>query len=334
MTAPQDWRPTATRDALAARAALLARARAFLTERGAIEVETPALSRAAAPDLHLASLVVAAPDAAASAPRYLHTSPEYPLKRLLAAGHGDCFALAKVWRGGEVGARHQPEFTMLEWYRLGWDHCRLMGEVAELIAALLAPRVALDAPEVLTYREAFRIHLDLDPFAAEDATLAARCAAAGLVDGATADCPGLDRDGLLDFLGSHLVYPRLGMGRVTLLTDFPATQCALARVRPGAAPGEPPVAERFEAFVAGLELANGYHELADAAEQRARFEQANVARRARGLPVMPLDEAFLAALAHGLPDCAGVALGFDRVVMLAVGAATLEEVIAFPWTRA
>lgn len=330
MTAPQDWRPTATRDTLAARAVLLARARAFLTERDAIEVETPALSCAAAPDLHLASLAVTVPDGT----RFLHTSPEYPLKRLLAAGHGDCFALAKVWRSGEVGVRHQPEFTMLEWYRVGWDHRRLMDEVAELIAALLAPRVMLTAPEVLTYREAFRVHLDLDPFGASDATLAARCAAAGLLDRPNAIRPGLDRDCMLDFLGSHLVYPQLGAGRVTLLTDFPAAQCALARVRPGATPGDPPVAERFEAFVSGIELANGYHELADSGEQRTRFELANAARLARGLPTMPLDAAFLAALAHGLPDCAGVALGFDRVVMLALGAATLDEVIAFPWTRA
>jgi lysyl-tRNA synthetase class 2 len=325
MTASQDWRPTATRDALAARAALLARARAFLGERGVLEVETPALSQAAAADPHLVSLAVDAPGGT----RHLHTSPEFPLKRLLAAGHGDCFALAKVWRGGEVGPRHQPEFTMLEWYRVGWDHRRLMGEVAELIAALLAPRLALGAPEVVTYREAFQRRLGLDPLTAPELALDALMAGSGF----DAQME-LDRDGKLDLLGSHLVYPGLGQGRVTLLTDFPASQCALARVRPGAAPGEPAVAERFEAFVAGLEIANGYHELADAAEQRARFDAANALRAARGLPRMPADERLLAALAHGLPDCAGVALGFDRVVMLALGARTLDEVIAFPWARA
>jgi lysyl-tRNA synthetase class 2 len=325
MTSSQDWRPAATREALAARAALLARARAFLTERGAIEVETPALSTAAATDLHLASLAVDAPGGT----RYLHTSPEFALKRLLAAGHGDCFALGKVWRGGEVGPRHQPEFTMLEWYRVGWDHRRLMGEVAELIAALLAPRHALGAPEVVTYREAFQRAIGLDPLTAPELALDAVMAGSGF----DAQME-LDRDGKLDLLGSHLVYPRLGQGRVTLLTDFPASQCALARVRPGAAPGEPAVAERFEAFVAGIELANGYHELADVAEQRARFAADNARRAARGLPPMPADERLLAALAHGLPDCAGVALGFDRVAMLALGARTLDEVIAFPWTRA
>jgi lysyl-tRNA synthetase class 2 len=328
MTPDQDWRPTATRAALAARAALLARARAFLSGRGVIEVETPALSRAAAPDLHLASLVVDAPDGAASGNRYLQTSPEYPLKRLLAAGHGDCFALAKVWRVGEVGSHHQPEFTMLEWYRVGWDHRRLMAEVAELIAALLAPRLTLAPPEVVTYRDAFLQHLGVDPLTAADLALDALMAGSGF----DAQME-LDRDGKLDLLGSHLVYPRLGQGRVTLLTDFPASQCALARLRPGR-DGGPAVAERFEAFVAGIELANGYHELADVVEQRARFESANGARLARGLPAMPLDQRLLAALAHGLPDCAGVALGFDRVVMLALGAGALDEVIAFPWARA
>jgi len=324
MASDTDWRPTATREALAARAAMLAQARAFLVERGAVEVETPALSSAAAPDPHLTSLAVDAPGGR----RYLHTSPEYPLKRLVAAGFGDCFALAKVWRGGELGPRHQPEFTMLEWYRVGWDHRRLMVEVAELIAALLAPRRALAAPEVVTYRDAFRQRLGLDPHNAPELGLDALLAGAGF----DAQLE-LDRDAKLDLLASHLVYPQLGQGRVTLLSEFPASQCALARVRP-ARDGEPAVAERFEAFVAGIELANGYHELADPVEQRTRFERANELRRARGLPESPLDERFLAALASGLPDCAGVALGVDRVVMLALGAVTLDEVVAFPWTRA
>ena len=321
MNDANDWRPTATRDALVERAALLARARAFLTERGAFEVETPAISTAAAPDLHLASLAVPAPDG----PRHLHTSPEYALKRLLAAGHGDCFALGKVWRAGESGSHHQPEFTMLEWYRTGWDHHRLMDEVAALIAALLAPRHALAAPEVVTYRAAFSAELGIDPLTVPDLGLDALLAGGGFDSQLD-----LDRDAKLDLLASHFVYPKLGQGRVTLLTDFPASQCALARIRPG----DPPVAERFEAFVAGLELANGYHELADAGEQRRRFEHANAQRRARGLPEMPLDERLLAAMAEGLPDCAGVALGFDRVVMLALGARRLDEVIAFPWARA
>jgi len=324
-----DWHPTATRDALVARAALLARTRAFMAERGVLEVEVPALSVAAAPDPHLASLAVVT----TAGTRHLHTSPEYPLKRLLAAGFGDCYALGKVWREGEVGSRHQPEFTMLEWYRVGWDHRRLMAELAELIAALLAPRHALAAPEVVSYRDAFQARLGLDPLRADAGALAELCVARGAVGARDLERMALDRDGLLDLLCSHYVHPTLGAGRVTLLTDFPASQCALARIRPGH-DGEPAVAERFEAFVGGVELANGYHELADAAEQRQRFERANRTRADRGLPTMPLDERLLAALAHGLPACAGVALGFDRVAMLALGAGTLDEVIAFPWTRA
>jgi lysyl-tRNA synthetase class 2 len=316
-----DWRPTANRAALVARAALLARARAFLTARGALEVETPALSAAAATDLHLASLGVATPDG----PRFLHTSPEYPMKRLLAAGVGDCFQFTRVFRAGEAGGRHNPEFTMLEWYRVGWDHQRLMREVGELLAELLGPRAARLV--VLSYAEAFRAHAGFDPHRASDAELRVAATAVG------ASAASLDRDACLDVIASHAVYPRLGQGCVTVVHDYPASQAALARVRP-ATGDEPALAERFEVFVAGLELANGYHELGDATEQRARFARDNDSRAARGLPAMPLDEHLLAALASGLPDCAGVALGFDRVVMLALDATRIEEVIAFPWSRA
>jgi lysyl-tRNA synthetase class 2 len=317
----QTWRPTATHEALRARAALLERARGFLRERGVVEVEPPALSAAAPPDLHLAPLAVAGHG-------WLHTSPEYALKRLVAAGFGDCFALGKVWRDGERGRNHNPEFTMLEWYRVGWDHLRLMDEVAALIAELLAPRVQLAAPERLTYREAFEQHLGFDPLSASDRMLDVHLTNLGLDDQLCSD-----RDAKLDLLASHLVYPKLGHGRVTLLHDYPASQCMLARIRPARA-GAPAVAERFEAFVDGLELANGYHELGDAAEQRARLDAAAAARAAAGLPAVALDARFVAALAHGLPDCAGVALGFDRVVMLSLGAERIDQVIAFPAERA
>jgi len=312
------WRPTATHAALRARAELLERARAFLRARGVVEVEPPALSAAAPPDLHLAPLAVAGHG-------WLHTSPEYALKRLLAAGFGDCFALGKVWRDGERGRHHNPEFTMLEWYRDGWDHLRLMDEVAELVAALLAPRLALGAPERLTYRAAFERHLGFDPHSADEQTLVGAISALGIEPSAE-----IERDAKLDLLASHFVYPKLGHDRVTLLHDYPATQCMLARVRAGTGPREPAVAERFECFVAGVELANGYHELADAVEQRARLDAAATQRAARGLPAVALDERFVAALAHGLPDCAGVALGFDRVVMLALGLERIEQVIPFP----
>jgi lysyl-tRNA synthetase class 2 len=315
------WRPTATDAVLRARAQLLERTRAFLRERGVVEVEPPALSAAAPPDLHLAPLAV-------SGRGWLHTSPEYALKRLLAAGFGDCFALGKVWRDGERGRHHNPEFTMLEWYRVGWDHLRLMDEVAELVAQLLAPRVALGATERLTYREAFERELGFDPHGADERTLIGAISQLGKPAELASD-----RDAMLDLLASHAVYPRLGRGRVTLLHDYPASQCMLARIRPGRA-GAPAVAERFECFVDGLELANGYHELGDATEQRARLAAAAAQRAARGLPAMAIDERFLSALAHGLPDCAGVALGFDRVVMLALGLDLIDQAIAFPIERA
>lgn len=315
------WRPTATHASLRARAVLLERARAFLRDRGVTEVEPPALSALAPPDLHLAPLAV-------SGHGWLHTSPEYALKRLLAAGFGDCFALGKVWRDGERGRHHNPEFTMLEWYRVGWDHLRLMDEVAELVAQLLVPRHALAAPERLTYQAAFERELGFDPHSTDERTLLDAMTKLGL-SASLAN----DRDTKLDLLASHVVYPKLGQGRVTLLHDYPASQCMLARIRPGDA-GAPAVAERFECFVSGIELANGYHELSDAHEQRARLDAAAAQRAARGLPPLALDERFLAALVHGLPDCAGVALGFDRVVMLALGLDHIDQVVAFPIERA
>ncbi|HWP94323.1 MAG TPA: EF-P lysine aminoacylase EpmA [Gammaproteobacteria bacterium] len=318
-----DWRPTASLDVLRLRAELLVRIRAFFATRGVLEVETPVLSAAAAPDPHLTSPVTRL-TAAGGGTFYLHTSPEYPMKRLLAAGYGDIWQLCRVFRDGERGARHNPEFTLLEWYRIGFDHHTLMNEVSALLRQVLDGHLELGADERLTYREAFRRHAGLDPFEATDETLRAAVQRLG------GETRGLARDALLDFLGGHVVYPALGHGRPTFLYDFPASQAALARVRDD----DPAVAERFEVFVDGIELANGYHELADAREQRARFERHNRERAAAGLPVMPLDERLLAALAHGLPDCAGVALGFDRLVMLAAGARRIEEVIAFPVERA
>jgi lysyl-tRNA synthetase class 2 len=308
----------ALRETLVARARLLERCRHFFAERGVLEVETPVLAQATVTDLHLASLETRL--AQRPAPYYLQTSPEYAMKRLLAAGSGDIYQLCKVFRDGEMGRHHNPEFTMLEWYRLGFDHRELMDEVEALLGSLLGPLLLAPA-ERLTYREAFGRVLSLDPLRAPLPELAAlageRLGATGL-DG--------DRDGLLDLLMGALVGPELGAGRITFVHEYPASQAALARCLPG----DPPVAARFEAYVGGLELCNGFHELADAGEQRRRFEADRAARRARGLPVPPVDERLLAALSAGLPDCAGVALGLDRVLMLATGHATLAAVLAFP----
>lgn len=248
------------------------------------------------------------------------------MKRLLAAGSGDIYQLARVFRDGEAGGRHNPEFTLLEWYRVGWDHHRLMDEVAALIGELL-PGFARQPAERFSYRELFVQHLDLDPFRASVAELIA-CAESrgiGLPTGLSDDAP----DPWLDLLLTHCIEPRLPSDRPVFVHDYPPAQAALARIRPD----DPPVAERFELYLGGIELANGFHELADPAEQRRRFERDNRLRAERGLPEIPLDEQLLAALEH-LPDCAGVALGIDRLLMLAAGKHRLDEVLAFPFERA
>ncbi|MGH8278564.1 MAG: EF-P lysine aminoacylase EpmA [Gammaproteobacteria bacterium] len=319
---PVDWRPTASLANLRLRAALLGKIRAFFALREVLEVETPALSHAGSTDRQLASFRVA--DAAGDL--YLHTSPEFAMKRLVAAGYGDVWQLCKVFRTGEAGRNHNPEFTLLEWYRVGFDHRRLMVEVAELLAELLPECGA--PPEYLTYREAFRSFAGIDPFTADIRACRAMLQAAGLTLPAAA---AVERDGWLDLVAGELVYPRLGAAaRLTFLHDYPADQAALARVRAGT----PPVAERFEVFFHGRELANGYHELTDSVEQARRFAAERDYRRTNGLPDVPPDTRLVAALAEGLPDCAGVALGFDRVVMLAAHAAGISEAIAFPFARA
>lgn len=324
------WRPSADLSVLRLRAELLAQIRAFFAARGVLEVETPALSAAAITDPHLASFntCYSGPGSQHGRPLYLHTSPEFAMKRLLAAGSGCIYQIARVFRDGEAGSRHNPEFTLLEWYRVGFDHHRLMDEVAELVGMLLAGRLALAEPERLSYRQIFQHHLNLDPHRATVADLAA-CAETRNISIPTG-MPLDDPDPWLDLLLTHCVEPRLGSGRLTFVHDYPASQAALARLRPD----DPPVGERFELYINGIELANGFHELGDTVEQRHRFAQENAARRAAGLPVMPVDEHLLAALEFGLPDCAGVALGFDRLVMLATRKTSLAEVLAFPLDRA
>ena len=317
-----DWLPTATLANLRLRAGLLKKIRTFFELRGALEVDTPALSRAGATDRHLASFRVAS---ARGGHLYLHTSPEFPMKRLLAAGAGDIWQLCKVFREGEAGRLHNPEFTLIEWYRLGFDQHRLMHEVHALLGELL-PALSSTA-EFLSYRETFRQHAHLDPFTCSKQDCMRALQNSGRQVPAATD---LDHDGWLDLVAGELVYPGLGRRSLTFIYDYPASQAALARVRAG----DPPVAERFEAFLHGIELANGFYELRDAEEQHRRFLMDRDYRRAHGLPEVPLDENLLAALESGLPDCAGVALGFERVLMLAAGAQAIDEVIAFPSSRA
>jgi lysyl-tRNA synthetase class 2 len=312
------WRPSASLAALRRRAAMLASARNFFAQRGVLEVETPLLSAAAVSDPQLESLATRI--AGLPGEFYMHTSPEYAMKRLLAAGSGDIFQICKVFRDAERGRWHNPEFTMIEWYRLGFNDAALMDEVEALVAQLLAPQRHFEAAERLSYSAALERHAGVDAHRSSDAELSAAAQAHGIVCDAQ-----LDRDAKLDLLMGLIVGPKLGRERPCFICDYPASQAALARVKPGL----PAVAARFELYLDGVELANGFHELQDAAEQRRRFNQDLKVRAERGLALRPLDERLLAALEAGLPECAGVALGFDRLAALALNADTLAGALAF-----
>lgn len=297
---------------------MLARLRGYFANAGVLEVETPLLASGGVPDPHIPSF--------RAEDRYLNSSPEFAMKRLLAAGSGPIYQVCKAFRRGEQGGVHNPEFTLLEWYRLGFDHHRLMDDVAVLITLLAEDYRRFGPEQRLSYRACFQRQLQLDPHTAGVVQLRACAQAQGLTPALADD----DRDGWLDLLMSHCIQPHLGQGRLSFVYDYPASQAALARVHPG----PPAVAERFELFVDGVELANGFHELQDAEEQRSRFETDQARRQVEGLEGVVIDEYLLAALEAGLPACAGVALGLDRLLMVLTGASTLRDILAFPFDRA
>jgi lysyl-tRNA synthetase class 2 len=312
------------RRALERRASLCALIRVFFAERGVLEVETPILSEGGntEPNIESFATTFGRRSDARSPERWMRTSPEHALKRLLAAGIGDCFELGRVFRNGEAGRRHNPEFTMLEWYRVGFDHVVLMRETAALVlVALASVGRSVDVVET-TYRDVFA-PLGIDPFASSIDALRAP------LESFRIDGGGLSRDDWLDLLITHRLQPDFPRDRMTIVHDFPASQCALAKIRDG----DPPVAERFELFLGSFELANGYHELIDATEQRARFERDNARRRERGQREMPIDERFLAAL-PSMPACAGVALGIERLLMAMADTDDIADVVAFPFAEA
>lgn len=304
------FRPTASLEHLQKRAQLLQQLRAFFDAQGVMETDVPALAPATITDVHLEPLQVPGVG-------FLQTSPEYLMKRLLAAGCGSIYYLGKAYRKDESGRRHRAEFTMLEWYRVGLDDRQLMAEMIELFHHL-APGVRA---RIRTYREVFLAALGVCPHTATLADLQAVIART-----LELNSPLEDKSACLDLLFSHCVEPSLGPD-ITFVCDYPAEQCALARVVPTSA--GTPVARRFEVFWGGMELANGYWELCSVAEQRQRFDNDRRIRAANGLKVPALDERFLAALAEGLPDCAGVALGVDRLLMCLVGATDIREVMPF-----
>ncbi|PQO35569.1 EF-P lysine aminoacylase EpmA [Blastopirellula marina] len=322
-----DWRPTCSLEMLCARSELLQQIRQFFLSRDFLEVETPLLSHDSVIDRHLDPLGVtlfADPRRTDVGPAaWLQTSPEFGMKRLLAAGAEQIFQICKAFRGGEVGERHNVEFTMLEWYRVGDDYA-----AGRKFLADLAGEVLRSAVESLTYAEAFERYAGVDPHRAsgEELLKLARQRQIALPD----SCDGSDRDLLLELLLTELVEPRLGEATPTILYDYPASQAALAQVRDD----DPPVAERFELYVRGVELANGYHELLDPQLLRARNVANNQARAEDGKYQLPENSRLLAAMQHGLPACSGTALGIDRLLMVKTGASSLAEVLAFPIDRA
>ncbi|MCE8041330.1 EF-P lysine aminoacylase GenX [Halomonas daqingensis] len=320
-----DWRPTASIETLRERARLLAEVRGFFAARGVLEVETPVLGHGGSTDVHLASLSLTATTPAGRERLWLQTSPEFHMKRLLAAGSGPIFQLARSFRDGEVGGRHNIEFTMLEWYRPGFSLDELIEETVALIRQVLGPTPGGEAGSLRRrrYRELFREALELDPFGVELGELRRLAGQRGGLDMSDAA-----RDDCLDLLMSLVIEPTLGREGIDVVVDYPASQAALARRHRDPEDGEW-VASRFEVYLAGLELANGYDELTDADEQRERFAEDNATRRQLGLPEVDVDRRLLAALEHGMPAGSGVALGIDRLIQLALGKTSVAEVMAF-----
>jgi len=303
-----NWQPTASLPNLKLRAEILANIHQFFADRGVLEVDTPLLSAATVTDPHLHSLVT-------TKNLYLQTSPEFAMKRLLAAGSGPIYQICKAFRDDEQGRQHNPEFTMMEWYRPGFNLQDLMRETDELLQCVLN----FPPAEKLTYQQAFEKYLDINPHTAELSELKKRAKdIVGFTD---------DRDSLLQLLMSQHVEPNLTH---TFIYDFPASQAALARIRPG----NPPVAERVEVYINGMELANGFYELTDAHEQKQRFLNDLEQRKKLGYPAVPHDEHLIAALAHGLPNCSGIALGIDRLIMIAAKTNNIADVLSFPIDRA
>ncbi len=311
-----NWLPSAGLPQLQARAQLFQQIRDFFRDRQVLEVDTPLLCSAGVTDPAIEPLTVIG-GLSVPATRYLQTSPEYAMKRLLAAGSGPIYQLGKAFRDGEAGRRHNPEFTMLEWYRPGFDHHQLMAEVA----ALMQHCLGRDEWRKVSYRELFQQTLDIDPFTAGVSQLR-DCARSRIEVEFDSD----DADLWLDLLMSHIIEP--GLSGLCFVYDYPATQAALAQLRETE---DAVVAERFELYIDGVELANGYHELGDARELQQRFERDNARRVANRQSPRPLDERFLAAMVAGMPACSGVALGVDRLLSIATGEADIRKLMPLAW---
>ncbi|MGX5914597.1 elongation factor P--(R)-beta-lysine ligase [Aliidiomarina sp. Khilg15.8] len=317
-----DWQPSATFAVMQSRAQLMQSIRDFFTQRAVLEVETPMLAHAGVTDPHLVNAVtrLSGPGLPKPTDFYLQTSPEYAMKRLLAAGSGSIFQIARVVRDDEIGRYHNPEFSMLEWYRVDFNEHQLMDEMDALLQLTLQCGLA----SRISYQQLFIQHLGLDPLTEQGLCELETClrdhGLGNIVDQTS------DTDTWLQLAMSHLIEPHIGIENPCFVYDFPASQAALAQI----STADPRVARRFEVYFRGIELANGFYELTDSAQQEQRFEVDNQARLALGKTVAPADRRLLAALASGLPACAGVALGLDRLLMLKLGARHINEVLAFP----
>ncbi|WP_423839953.1 elongation factor P--(R)-beta-lysine ligase [Vibrio mytili] len=319
---PTNWQPTAPMALLRERAKLIASIREFFAQRQVMEVDTPAMSHATVTDIHLHTFQTefVGPGYADGSQLFFVTSPEFHMKRLLAAGSGCIYQINKAFRNEENGRHHNPEFSMLEWYRVGFDHHQLMDEMDELLQLVLSCGAAVR----MTYQQAFLDALGVCPLEGTMAELKSVAGQLGLSDIAQQE---EHRDTLLQLLFSVGVETKIGQTVPAFVYDFPASQAALAKINPH----DHRVAERFEVYFKGIELANGFHELDNPQEQLARFEQDNKKRVEMGLQPQPIDYHLIAALQAGLPDCAGVALGIDRLIMLALGCNHIDQVTAFPF---
>ncbi len=309
------WKPTASYKRLRQRAEMLAAIRAFFSFRGVMEVETPGFSAFPATNPCLNPFRVR--DIRNTGPvLYAHTSPEYAMKRLLAAGIGPVYQICHVWRAGECGRWHNPEFTMLEWYRPGYDEYRLMAEVEDLVRHVIHENIG--SAEYISYQRAFMDYAGINPFTASVETLMKSLPEGGMPDLA-------ERSEWLDLVFSIRVAPQLGKNGLAFLTRFPPQQAELARLSSDAL-----YARRFELFFRGMELANGYYELTDSIQCQQRMQSDAMERRRRKLPELSVDTRLLAAMEHGLPVASGVALGIDRLAMVVTGTDHIREVLTFP----
>jgi elongation factor P--(R)-beta-lysine ligase len=321
------WQSAASLESLRERADVYRHIREFFFARQVLEVQTPMLSQAGNSDFNIESFQVqfTGPALAGQAARWLRTSPEFALKRLLAGGIGDCYELGRVFRNGEFGSRHNPEFSMLEWYRVGWTHLDLIEECTDLLQQLFAAQGRSLQVLRVPFAELFLQQFGLDPHTCSDESLFT------MLDARVAINPdGLQRDDALDLLLTHCIEPTFPADQLTAIVDFPASQCALAKIRRDA---HVAVAERFELYLGPVELANGYHELTDASEQRMRFEADLNKRRLAGKPIPAMDELLLMALPQ-LPACAGVAMGIERLLMCLLQKPAVADVFSFDFSAA